>query len=125
MAAVAALRCNPDMAAKYAELRARGKPAKVALTAIMRKMVVLANALLKQNRTRGSANRPRAASDGRLDNPGPERQPQIPKTVPAGGGSTPKPTACQHGYSFWRWTTLRVWPKMKLSGISHLGLALA
>lgn len=50
MAAVAALRCNPDMAHKYAELRARGKPAKVALTAIMRKMVVLANALLKQDR---------------------------------------------------------------------------
>ncbi|MDE0226030.1 MAG: transposase [Gammaproteobacteria bacterium] len=50
MATVAALRCNPDMAHKYAELRARGKPAKVALTAIMRKMVVLANALLKQDR---------------------------------------------------------------------------
>ena len=31
MAAVAALRCNPDMARKYAELRARGKPPKVAL----------------------------------------------------------------------------------------------
>lgn len=50
MAAVASLRCNPDMARKYAELRARGKPPKVALTAIMRKLVVLANALLKHNR---------------------------------------------------------------------------
>ncbi len=50
MAAVAALRCNPDMARKYAELRARGKPPKVALTAVMRKLVVLANALLKQDR---------------------------------------------------------------------------
>ncbi len=50
MAAVAALRCNPDMAHKYAELRSRGKPPKVALTAIMRKLVVLANALLKQDR---------------------------------------------------------------------------
>ena len=38
------------MAHKYAELSARGKPAKVALTAIMRKMVVLANALVKQDR---------------------------------------------------------------------------
>ncbi len=28
MAAVSALRCNPDMARKYAELRARGKPPK-------------------------------------------------------------------------------------------------
>ncbi len=50
MAAVAALRCNPDMARKYAELRERGKPPKVALTAVMRKLVVLANALLKQDR---------------------------------------------------------------------------
>ncbi len=50
MAAVAALRCNPAMARKYAELRARGKPPKVALTAVMRKLVVLANALLKQDR---------------------------------------------------------------------------
>ena len=50
MAADAALRCNPDMARKYDELRARGKPAKVALTAIMRRMVVLATALLKQDR---------------------------------------------------------------------------
>ena len=50
MAAVAALRCNPDMARKYAELRARGKPPKVALTALMRKLVVLANALLKHDR---------------------------------------------------------------------------
>ena len=50
MAAVASLRCNADMARKYAELRARGKPAKVALTAVMRKLVVLANALLRQDR---------------------------------------------------------------------------
>ena len=50
MAAVSAVRHNPDLARKYAELRERGKPPKVALTAIMRKMVVLANALLKQDR---------------------------------------------------------------------------
>ena len=50
MAAVSALRCNPDMARKYAELRTRGKPPKVALTAVMRKLAVLANALLKQDR---------------------------------------------------------------------------
>ena len=37
--------------AKYAHLIKTGKPAKVALTAIMRKLVVLANALLKANRT--------------------------------------------------------------------------
>ena len=38
------------LARKYAELRARGKPPKVALTAIMRKLLVLANALLSQDR---------------------------------------------------------------------------
>ena len=50
MAAVSAVRHNPDLRRKYRELRERGKPPKVALTAIMRKMVVLANALLKQDR---------------------------------------------------------------------------
>jgi transposase len=38
------------MKAKYTHLIETGKPAKVALTAIMRKLVVLANALLKANR---------------------------------------------------------------------------
>ena len=50
MAAVSASRHNPDLARKYTQLRERGKPPKVALTAIMRKLVVLANALLKQDR---------------------------------------------------------------------------
>ena len=43
-------RFNPDLKAKYLQLVDAGKPAKVALTAIMRKLVVLANALLKANR---------------------------------------------------------------------------
>ena len=38
------------MKAKYAHLVETGKPAKVALTAIMRKLVLFANALLKANR---------------------------------------------------------------------------
>ena len=50
MAAVCAIRHNPDLARRYREPRARGKPPKVALTAIMRKMLVLANTLLKQDR---------------------------------------------------------------------------
>ena len=50
MPALVAVRFNPDMKAKYAHLIQTGKPAKVALTAIMRKLVVLANALLKANR---------------------------------------------------------------------------
>ena len=50
MAAVSASTHNPDLARKYRELRDRGKPPKVALTAALRKLVVLANALLKQDR---------------------------------------------------------------------------
>lgn len=50
MSALTAITYNPDMARKYQDLRARGKPAKVALTAIMRKLIVLANALLEQDR---------------------------------------------------------------------------
>lgn len=50
MAAVAAARCNPDLAAFYKRLRSHGKKPKVAITAVMRKLVVLANALLKENR---------------------------------------------------------------------------
>jgi len=50
MAAVAASRYNPDLSRKYRELRDRGKPAKVALTAVMRKLVVMANALLAADR---------------------------------------------------------------------------
>ena len=50
MPALVAARFNPDLKAKYLKLVDAGKPAKVALTAIMRKLVVLANALLKANR---------------------------------------------------------------------------
>lgn len=39
------------MKAKYEALRAAGKPPKVALTAIMRKLLILANALLRDGRT--------------------------------------------------------------------------
>jgi transposase len=50
MPALVAMRFNPPLKTKYAQLIAAGKPAKVALTAIMRKLVVLANALLKKAR---------------------------------------------------------------------------
>ena len=50
MPALVAMRFNPDLKAKYGKLIAAGKPAKVAITAIMRKLLVLANALLKANR---------------------------------------------------------------------------
>jgi transposase len=51
MPALAAVRFNPDLKAKYNQLIAAGKPAKVALVAIMRKLIVLANALLRDGRT--------------------------------------------------------------------------
>jgi len=47
MATVAASRCNPVIKAFYQRLRAAGKPAKVALTACMRKLLTLLNAMLK------------------------------------------------------------------------------
>jgi transposase len=50
MPALVATRFNPDLKAKYTHLLDAGKPAKVALTAIMRKLIILAKALLKANR---------------------------------------------------------------------------
>ncbi|MBM3654822.1 MAG: IS110 family transposase, partial [Alphaproteobacteria bacterium] len=50
MAAVAAARSNPDLAAFYKRLRENGKAAKIAITAVMRKIVVLANVLIRENR---------------------------------------------------------------------------
>jgi transposase len=50
MPALVAMRFNPDLKAKYQQLVAAGKPAKVAITAIMRKLIVMANALLKAGR---------------------------------------------------------------------------
>jgi transposase len=50
MPALVAMRFNPDLKAKYQQLVGAGKPAKVAIAAIMRKLIVLANALIKANR---------------------------------------------------------------------------
>jgi len=47
MAVVAAMRCNPVIRSFYLHLRAQGKPAKVALTACMRKLLTIMNAMLK------------------------------------------------------------------------------
>ena len=50
MAAVAAARgSNPAIAGFYRRLRAAGKPAKLALTACMRKLVVTPDAMLRAN----------------------------------------------------------------------------
>jgi transposase len=50
MPAIVAIRFNPPLKAKYLALRHAGKPAKVAIVAIMRKIVITANALLRDNR---------------------------------------------------------------------------
>ena len=51
MAAVAAIRSNPDLKAFHQRLTDNGKPFKVAITAVMRKLLILANSLIAQNRT--------------------------------------------------------------------------
>lgn len=47
MAALNASRHDPDLASFYQRLRAKGKPAKVALVAVMRKMLVILNARMR------------------------------------------------------------------------------
>lgn len=51
MAALSAKRWNPSIAAFHDRLIARGKPPKVALTACMRKLLVICNALLRNGAT--------------------------------------------------------------------------
>jgi transposase len=50
MPALVATRFNPDLEAKYKDLVKVGKPAKVAITAVMRKLLILANTLLRERR---------------------------------------------------------------------------
>lgn len=51
MAALTASRRNPDLSRFYQRLRDQGKAAKLALTAVARKLVILANRLVAENRT--------------------------------------------------------------------------
>ena len=48
MPALTAAQHNPALRSLYQRLRAAGKPGKVALTAVMRKLVVIANAMLRK-----------------------------------------------------------------------------
>jgi transposase len=50
MPALVAIRFNPPLKEKYQALRRAGKPAKLAIVAIMRKIVITANALIRDNR---------------------------------------------------------------------------
>jgi transposase len=56
MPALVAIRFNPPLKAKYLALRQAGKVAKVAIVAIMRKLLIIANALLRDNRSWTLAN---------------------------------------------------------------------
>jgi transposase len=47
MAAVSAMRFNPELRAFYTRLRTAGKPAKVAIVAVARKLLVIANAMIR------------------------------------------------------------------------------
>lgn len=51
MAALVAARTNPKFKQLYRDMRNAGKPAKVALVAIARRIVALANALLRDDIT--------------------------------------------------------------------------
>jgi transposase len=50
MPALVAMRHNPDLKAKYAALIKAGKPAKVALVALMRRLIILVNTLIREDR---------------------------------------------------------------------------
>jgi transposase len=51
MPALIAARFNPDLKPNYQRLVKAGKPHKVAITAIMRKILTIAKAILRDNRT--------------------------------------------------------------------------
>ena len=48
--AIVAMRFNPDLKAKYQDLRKAGKPAKLAITTLMRKLIELAITLVRNDR---------------------------------------------------------------------------
>ncbi len=50
---IVATRFNPDMKTKYEQLISAGKCKKLAITAVMRKLIVIATALLRDQRKSG------------------------------------------------------------------------
>lgn len=50
MPALVSIRYNTELGQVYKALSDAGKPAKVAITAVMRKLLVLANALIRDDR---------------------------------------------------------------------------
>lgn len=60
MATLTAIRCNPVIKAFYQRLLAKGKRKKVALTACMRKLLIILNAMIKKQKAWGPAQIPAA-----------------------------------------------------------------
>ncbi len=52
MAAISAVRCEPASKARYERLIASGRPHKVAIVAVMRRLACLLNTLHRDNRLR-------------------------------------------------------------------------
>lgn len=50
MAGLVAIRCNPPLKAFYRRLREAGKPPRLALVAVMRKLLTILNAILRDNK---------------------------------------------------------------------------
>jgi transposase len=48
--ALVAMRYNPDLKEKYTRIRAAGKHAKVGIVAVLRNLIEMTNALVRQNR---------------------------------------------------------------------------
>ena len=48
MAAISAIRCNAPLRVFYTRLRNNGKPTKVALTAVIRKLISMINSVMKR-----------------------------------------------------------------------------
>ncbi len=48
MSAITTIRCNPDLKVFYCRLREKGKPVKVALIAVIRKLIAMASSVLKR-----------------------------------------------------------------------------
>ena len=67
MPAVSAISCKPDLARKYRHLCTAEKPSKVAITAVMRKLFLLANTLISNDKT-WAANAPRYAQTPQFRN---------------------------------------------------------
>jgi transposase len=85
MSTVVAVRRNPILKEFYERLRARGKPAKQALTACMRKLLVILNAMLRRQTHWSAPNPPPIIARCRLTSqtvslalPLPETKPRFP-----------------------------------------------